>query len=429
MLPAPKVVNFSKKVSDQRERTRANRAAARIGWRPCRPCRGYTLVEVLIATTLALMLMAAVAKMFAQLGNSVNNSRATLEMAEKLRTAAERLRMDLGGITVTMLPPRRVENNEGYFEYIERGNCSWSPAVVPVPWDTASGTTDSSFVPRSLGTDATGNVIPAYGTVGETGDILMFTTRNAARPFTGLLNNSTTQSDIAEVAWFMRGRTLYRRVLLVAPNMVLPNNAAMGFYYNNDISVHIKDVTVTPAANRVVVPNTLGDLSRRECRFGHDTDDFPFLSDWGVLGLPTLQECSNPTWPTYYTLTCPSGHSDSVYPGGPPPSVLWGGGVAGGLPTVGMDYWGPQPFAGVNPTGGTLNTVTGIINNFASGLRPTDDVVMTNVIGFDVKAWDPQALVLLATPASAGPPVMLISPGDQQYARRSLTKAKGEPCP
>ena len=76
----------------------------------------YTLVEVLIATTLALMLMAAVGAMFGQLGNSVNNSRATLEMSEKLRAAAERLRMDLGGLTVTTLPPRRVENNDGYFE-------------------------------------------------------------------------------------------------------------------------------------------------------------------------------------------------------------------------------------------------------------------------------------------------------------------------
>ena len=50
-----------------------------------RPVRstGYTLVEVLIATTLALMLMAAVAQMFAQLGTSVNYSRATLETANR----------------------------------------------------------------------------------------------------------------------------------------------------------------------------------------------------------------------------------------------------------------------------------------------------------------------------------------------------------
>ena len=59
------------------------------GFRRLRPLfRGYTLVEVLIATTLSLMLMAAVAQMFGQLGTSVNNSRATLETAERLRAAA-----------------------------------------------------------------------------------------------------------------------------------------------------------------------------------------------------------------------------------------------------------------------------------------------------------------------------------------------------
>ena len=222
-------------------------------------------------------------------------------MVDQLRTAAERLRMDLAGVTVTMLPPRRVENNDGYFEYIERGYpTSSTSATVPIPWDTVNSATDSSFlVSRYLGP---GNTNPVYGTVGETGDILMFTTRNAARPFTGLLNGSTIQSDVAEVAWFMRGRTLYRRVLLVAPSVVLANNKALGFYYNNDISVHVVNDITVGTASRVVVPNTLGDLSRRECRFGHDTDDFPFLSDWGLLGLPTLQECSNSNWPVYFTL-------------------------------------------------------------------------------------------------------------------------------
>ena len=390
--------------------------------------RGYTLVEVLIATTLALMLMAAVARMFGQLGTSVNNSRATLEMSEKLRAAAERLRMDLGGLTVTTLPPRRVENNDGYFEYIERGNPTWSPAAVPTPWDTTSGTTDSSFVVRYL--DAAGT-IPAYGTVGETGDVLMFTTRNPTRPFTGLLNGNTTQSDVAEVAWFMRGRTLYRRVLLVAPNVtfasptaMLGNNAlSLGFYYQNDISAHVlNDVTQQVAANRVVVPNTLGDLSRRGCRFGHDTDDFPFISDWGVLGLPTLQECSavlsTGTWASYYTLTCPSGDHDAAIPGTLPQTLMWMGGP---VTVPNMDYWSPQPFAGVLSGGTWMNVTTGILTNYASNLRPADDVILTNVIGFDVKAWDPQAVVLQATAAGS---VVLISPGDQAYLQ-GLSKIGG----
>ena len=55
----------------------------------------------------------------------------------------------------------------------------------------------------------------------------MFTTRNAARPFLGRIapnlstdaNNPVLQSDVAEVAWFLRGTTLHRRVLVVAPGV------------------------------------------------------------------------------------------------------------------------------------------------------------------------------------------------------------------
>jgi diaminopimelate epimerase len=37
VLPTPKIVKFLTNSSDQRERVEANRAVARIGWRPCRP--------------------------------------------------------------------------------------------------------------------------------------------------------------------------------------------------------------------------------------------------------------------------------------------------------------------------------------------------------------------------------------------------------
>ena len=47
-----------------------------------RRAAGYTIVEILIATTLAMMLMAAVVQMFGTLGNSVANSRSILETAD-----------------------------------------------------------------------------------------------------------------------------------------------------------------------------------------------------------------------------------------------------------------------------------------------------------------------------------------------------------
>ena len=313
------------------------------GFRRLRPLfRGYTLVEVLIATTLSLMLMAAVAQMFGQLGTSVNNSRATLETAERLRAAALTLQADLGGVTVTMLPPRRVESNEGYFELIE------GSSAAPKPVNSITGSNnDSSFTQTGTG----------FGTVGEMGDILMFTTRNSNRPFTGSFQPSTTtsastiQSETAEVAWFVRGHNLYRRVLLVAPGVTLTLPSASGFYKQNDISVHLQGSNV--------VPNTLGDLTRRECRFGHDANAWPYKCNWGVAGLPTLR--------------------DNTAPGATPTTYATTGGTA--------DYWNQsQPFIWLS----NANSATG---SFGDGTcTRVDDIILTNVIGFDVKVWDPGAL-------------------------------------
>ena len=293
--------------------------------------------------TLALMLMAAVARMFAQLGSSINNSRATLESADHLRAAATRLQMDLDGVTATMLPPRRVESNEGYFEYIE------GSSLAATPWDTSAGTLDT--------------------TVGQMGDILMFTTRSANRPFTGQLVTSsgtaTIQSDTAEVAWFVRGRTLHRRVLLVAPTVQLANNSPSGtFYQANDISVHLQGNVQTG----ILVPNSLGDLTRRECRFAHPYQNFPYnVCAWGQLGLPTLYECSVLPWSACNT------------PTGAPPSLtqvdLWSNANGSFLADSALFSSPPTAPPAAPP----------------AGARVADDVILTNVIGFDVKVWDPGA--------------------------------------
>ena len=173
----------------------------------------------------------------------------------------------------------------------------------------------------------------------------MFTTRTASKPFVGRLGAGTIQSDVAEVAWFLRGRTLYRRVLLVAPS-ALPNNiSATGFYANYDISVRNQ--------GGMAVANTLGDLTKRENRYAHNTSTFPFdARGWGALGLPTLCECSG-GWVV-----------------GTPPG--------GGAPPGQIDFWTND--TSKRPSNPALN---------AGGNRIADDVILTNVIGFDVKAFDP----------------------------------------
>ncbi len=293
----------------------------------------FTLIEILVATTLSLILLSAVIVIFGNVSNSISDSRSMLESADRLRLAEERLQMDLAGLTVTVNTPRRPENNEGYLEILE------GPATA------TSGI--------AVNTEVTGT--PVDSTVGDFDDILMFTTRSSGRPFIGRCGGNVVQSDVAEVAWFLRGRTLHRRVLLVKPEANLSGAPATGGYYiNYDVSARVQ--------NNVMVANTLGDLTRRECRFAHPST-WPASSTWywtwTISGnsmvfptLPTMNECSDSTWTTEHVAA-----------------------TAGTL--TNLDFW----------TNATNYRIAD--SALGSGSRPSDDIILTNVIGFDVKVWDP----------------------------------------
>jgi prepilin-type N-terminal cleavage/methylation domain-containing protein len=308
---------------------------------------GFTLIEILVATTLSLLLLAVVITMFGQVSESITDSRSMLEAADRLRLVEERLQLDLAGATVTANPGANPAGAEGYLEYIEGPIGTVAPMTLP--WTIAKNT-DS------------GNVDDK--TVGDYDDMLLLTTRSSGRPFVGKYNgNNTIQSDVAEVAWFLRGHTLHRRVLLVVPSAVTAASAT-GFYANNDISVH-------PNSGTTVAANTLADLARRECRFAHTPltttpQGSPYSSTaWGQLGLPTMLESSHAS----YNIANPP---ISSYPGNKTRIDFWSNRTSN-LATD--DYpWGDD-----------------VLYPLTTNSRVSDDIILTHVIGFDVKAWDSTA--------------------------------------
>ena len=177
-------------------------------------------------------------------------------------------------------------------------------------------------------------------TVNDFDDVLVFTARSRGAPFVGRFGSGTIESHEAEIIWFVRGRTLYRRVLLIVPQalyqldvspdpdgdgigdgMIGPDDlAALGassLFGAYDISARPVAAVVDgsrPApyqTNTYWVPNTLGDLAKRENRFAHRlhamADAFPFdARRWGQMGMPTLCECSHPNWMSWNTpALCP----------------------------------------------------------------------------------------------------------------------------
>ena len=298
-------------------------------YRPGSPA-AFTLVELLVSSTIALVVMGAVASLFGIFSRTSTNTQAIVDLSSRMRSTANRLRDDLAGLTAPLTPPLSPESDAGYFELIEG------------PWTDAR---DGSGAPISASS--------ATSILADTDDVLLFTTRSSAGPFEGNYAGNQIESSTAEVAWFCRPsttqpvpglqlQTLYRRQLLVvgyvgaSPFFVAgsaTNNQVLGslpaIYSTYDISLR-PDSTVAGA----LVPNTLGDLTRRENRFFH-----------------------GPTW--------------------------------------------ASPFP---------NTVSGSTNlTFDGTTREGEDVVLTNVIAFDVRVFDPDARPKLNGTA-------VVYPNEQGYA-------------
>lgn len=371
---------------------------------------GYTLVEMLTATLLTLMMMGAVATLFESIGGAITDSRALLEVQDRLRGAAGRLQADLASLTVTVQPPRRPEANEGGLEIIEG-------PVGPVIRPEAYALDSDTSLPDT--------------TVGDNDDILWFTVRSSGQAFLGRSGGTgTIESDTAEVVWFVRGRTLYRRVLLVAPHLlrqydtnsdgVLDRQDAVmaggdSFHRMFDVSARPQTYANNSAIMTGWAPNTLGDLTKRENRFAHRlhaTQDappgggFPFsASRWGQLGLPTASETSSPLWMTWPDIATLAGNASVA--------DVWQ-----------VDFWlRPHPWTETIPnpapppaTLPRADPTTGILNAYA-GPAVGEDVILTDVIGFDVKVWDPNAPIVTLRDTSVNPPRVIASlvPGDPGY--------------
>jgi len=331
--------------------------------------RGMTLVEMLVATTCTLILMGAIAQVFGAFGTAVSDSRSMIELDAQLRSVAWRLRNDLSGATARTLPPLEVEAGEGYFEVIEgpRG-------------DADSGIDRTSLAPADID------------------DVLLFTTRNTETPYLGKYDygtaTKTTESQLAEVAWFLRPTevptgtsppvttyTLFRRQNLVigyvgfAPfygaanaNFITWTNANSWaeFFDQFDLSAQYQSDLTS------LVPNSLADLTRRESRFMHNVaGTIDAKAGTGTYRFPDGSVQSNFHWQKT-----------------PAPDGL----IFDSRMSV------------IRPDGSTFTRAN-------SSTRIGEDVILTNVIGFDVRVFDPGAPV--GVPAGGDSAVV---PGDGGFA-------------
>jgi len=131
LQPAPEL-----QFAPERELRRAGPGApGRQGVRPAsrsafRIPPALTLIEMLVALAVTLVMMAAVVNLFANLSGSIRNRRAVIELSGQLRQVRQRMALDLAGATCDARTWIRPGENRGYIEYIEGRRSDIDPSIL-----------------------------------------------------------------------------------------------------------------------------------------------------------------------------------------------------------------------------------------------------------------------------------------------------------
>jgi hypothetical protein len=396
--------------------------------------QGLTLIELLVATAVTLLMVLAVSEAFVVIGETVSSNRASLEMSGQLRGVARRLQLDLDEITAPVEPQLKSEAGLGFFELIEGPSNDWD-ADQPFDLVGANATTTTlvyesysnrNITPRSLDATEFLDVFTGDGNTarGDTDDLLHMTVRSSGEPFVGqimgelrprrlrsndpddpeiygreLIYNpnapsfTVIESATAEIVWFVANNNLHRRVLLVRPDIFIPADSPLQpthqeripysfFASGNDLSVRL--VPVANGFRRVT--NSLSDLTLRQTRYGHrrsmvnNTTPSTLLADFPYpMNIVRTHEMDSRLSPKV-----------NVYRRG------------------GDNAWG-SPASQDERFAGAIGS-DDILIRYAQG----EDIILTNVLAFDVQVYDPVAQVR-AFLDNNGNAVELLSPGSPAF--------------
>jgi len=215
---------------------------------------GFSLTELLVASSITLVIMGALAQLFSMYSRSLSQSQASVALNGQIRNAAWKLRKDLAGTTVSFGSWPAPETSAGYFELIEG--------------------------PRR-------DALAAHGTAtieADTDDMLFLTTKSSRDRLVGSFGPAGVriESPYAEVAWFCqpaqtqplantRLYDLHRRQLIVVdyigrpPFSTYDNAIPAAQLVVGPLSTPVYDLSLRLSGS-FAIPNSLADLTKRENR-------------------------------------------------------------------------------------------------------------------------------------------------------------------
>jgi len=215
--PAAAVAYLEKKHSIPRERLMSRLPARRL--HTIRSA--FTLVEMLIAMVLTLIMVAAIAEFYAYVGDSVKDGRAMIEMGGQMRAAVQRLKSDFDQITISVVPWADDGAAQGYFEYRE-GRLFLNPnnnsieSYIATDYDSNANNVIDATIDEDMDNDNVNDLLQSGATdlLGDCDDYLAFTIRSNGEPFSGRwydpndTRHEIVYSQLAEVVWFVAFKDL-----------------------------------------------------------------------------------------------------------------------------------------------------------------------------------------------------------------------------
>ena len=379
---------------------------------------GFTLVEMLVAVTLVLLMMVMFGEMFQIATGSVTKQRIMADNDQNVRTFLTVLRADLDKRSFrTVVPffPGELSSNPGT-PFDKRGGYFGisNNNIADGTDDVLSFTVDSTVNLRNADeTRYFGHAVPLTGL----GAGAFLTNSDQPDRDDGQVSiNFAGASHAAEVCYWMRGRKLYRRVMLLRDQLddkapvqptnnsgqqffqptaawpssiypTLPNTppnppVTYNFWTDFDYSAHrlATGFVAAPATGPYAIFNGVKSLDNDTPlisgspaaeslgqswnRFGHNHE---ILSNDSTNGLP--REFSAATTPNFFI------------------------GRLTQQETSTLTFQYPQTVPGTNPMDATATTFAdanndGVIDTLASGPRIGVDLLLSNVHEFRVEAWD-----------------------------------------
>lgn len=378
---------------------------------------GFTLVEMLVAVALVLLMMSLFAQVFQLAGGTITTQRGIAENDQRSRTFQNVIKADLDKRTFRYVMPWSVGEDgslaevdairrEGYLYISENDPLNDLDDELQFTINVNAVTKNpdlSSFFGK-----ATTSAGWTSTDTSQTPNVTYLNFANQPEADDGwTIPNGTAEAPAAEVAYFVRGGKLYRRMLLIRKPLPLSGANSQPTFNDGrnafDYTVPVPMGGQSPYPDPTVVSGV---------SFWNDFDHsaFPYPGENAsgpgqvYARFHSVDDLSNASTLTQFPLGRPNFRFGHQFGNGRPREFDSSGNYFGRFTqeeTSNFNFRYPHGLSTLgNPMTATINldvdaTTNPLTDNtfpdFAFGSRRGEDLLLSNVHSFDVKIWDPSA--------------------------------------